>query len=56
MADTHPRLVRIADLERKLAARKRVKSGYEKNCEEIQKQIDNLKKAHAEDMERQANV
>ena len=53
--ETHPRLVRIAELERKLAARKR-QPGYEKNCEEISVQIANLKKAHAEDMERQANV
>lgn len=55
MTDMHPRLVRIADLERKLAARKR-QPGYEKNCEEIQKQIDNLKKDHTEYLERQANV
>lgn len=53
--ETHPRLVRIATLERKLAAR-RNQPGYEKNCEEISAQIENLKKAHAEDMERQANV
>jgi len=53
--ETHPRLVRIADLKRKLAARQG-NPGYERNCEEIRDQIANLEKAHAEDMERQKNV
>lgn len=53
--EIHPRLARIANLEKKLNARKR-QPGYEKNCEEIRAQIENLKKAHAEDMERQGRV
>lgn len=47
-SDTHPRLKRIADLERKLASRDG-KPGYERNCEELAEQIANLKRAHAGD-------
>jgi hypothetical protein len=49
-SDTHPRLQRIAHLERKLASRDG-KPGYERNCEELAEQIANLKRAHAGDPE-----
>jgi len=55
MADENPRLVRIKTLEAKLRARKG-KPGYERNCEEIVVQIDNLKKAHAEELENLARA
>lgn len=40
----HPRLVRIAQLQRKLSQREG-EPGYEKNCEEIRKEIQKLEKA-----------
>lgn len=48
----HPRLIRIRDLETRLAARDG-KPGYEQACDEMRQRIANLKSAHEDDMARQ---
>jgi len=48
----HPRLARIRELETRIAARQG-KPGYEQSCDEMREKVENLKRAHAEDMQRQ---